>query len=281
MSVAKVPYHLTEFVKLHRQVEGVIQHVGLDTWDLAPDRRLRPMGSGRVPDGGGREGRLPAPGHPGPRRVGRCASGAPDERPRSVELAGRAAKSALSSSFANSGYTQRRTVSRVVSGSGPAPTFFVEGDGRRDGSGDTGQACDRRGRPGARGGGVPPRVRSPGPPRGGGPRRGRRPGHHRRSVREGVAAPRSGGLRSRTVRARGVLAGDRADPADPGGVPAPRWRHGAVEDDHPDRRQDGRSWARWSPPTTTASRSPPTMQSCVFGSPTSHRRGPSSTGTRN
>ena len=34
MSVAKVPYHLTEFVKLHPQVEGVIQHVGLATWDL-------------------------------------------------------------------------------------------------------------------------------------------------------------------------------------------------------------------------------------------------------
>jgi hypothetical protein len=34
MSAAQVPYHLTEFVKLHRQVEGVIQHVGLDTWDL-------------------------------------------------------------------------------------------------------------------------------------------------------------------------------------------------------------------------------------------------------
>jgi hypothetical protein len=29
-----VPYHLTEFVKLHRQVEGVMQHVGLGTWDL-------------------------------------------------------------------------------------------------------------------------------------------------------------------------------------------------------------------------------------------------------
>lgn len=29
-----MPYHLTEFVKLHRQVEGVIQHVGLATWDL-------------------------------------------------------------------------------------------------------------------------------------------------------------------------------------------------------------------------------------------------------
>jgi hypothetical protein len=34
MGRAKVPYHLAEFVKLHRQVEGVIQHVGLDTWDL-------------------------------------------------------------------------------------------------------------------------------------------------------------------------------------------------------------------------------------------------------
>ncbi len=34
MSGSKVPYHLTEFVKLHRQVEGVIQHVGLATWDL-------------------------------------------------------------------------------------------------------------------------------------------------------------------------------------------------------------------------------------------------------
>lgn len=31
---ATVPYHLLEFVKLHRQVEGVIQHVGLQTWDL-------------------------------------------------------------------------------------------------------------------------------------------------------------------------------------------------------------------------------------------------------
>jgi len=28
------PYHLSEFVKLHQQVEGVIQHVGLATWDL-------------------------------------------------------------------------------------------------------------------------------------------------------------------------------------------------------------------------------------------------------
>lgn len=34
MSDAKVPYHLSEFVKLHEQVEGVIQHVGLATWDL-------------------------------------------------------------------------------------------------------------------------------------------------------------------------------------------------------------------------------------------------------
>ena len=34
MSAAKVPYHLTEFVKLHRQVEGVMQHVGLANWDL-------------------------------------------------------------------------------------------------------------------------------------------------------------------------------------------------------------------------------------------------------
>jgi hypothetical protein len=34
VSGARVPYHLAEFVKLHRQVEGVIQHVGLQTWDL-------------------------------------------------------------------------------------------------------------------------------------------------------------------------------------------------------------------------------------------------------
>jgi hypothetical protein len=34
MRAAKVPYHLIEFVKLHRQVEGVVQHVGRDTWDL-------------------------------------------------------------------------------------------------------------------------------------------------------------------------------------------------------------------------------------------------------
>ena len=34
MSGAKVPFHLSEFVKLHSQVEGVIQHVGLATWDL-------------------------------------------------------------------------------------------------------------------------------------------------------------------------------------------------------------------------------------------------------
>jgi hypothetical protein len=34
VSGATVPYHLSEFVKLHRQVEGVIQHVGLQTWDL-------------------------------------------------------------------------------------------------------------------------------------------------------------------------------------------------------------------------------------------------------
>jgi len=34
MRSAKVPYHLAEFVKLHRQVEAVIQHVGHDTWDL-------------------------------------------------------------------------------------------------------------------------------------------------------------------------------------------------------------------------------------------------------
>jgi len=34
MRAAKVPYHLAEFVKLHRQVEAVIQHVGRDTWDL-------------------------------------------------------------------------------------------------------------------------------------------------------------------------------------------------------------------------------------------------------
>ena len=34
MSGAKVPYHLGEFVKLHPQVEGVIQHVGRETWDL-------------------------------------------------------------------------------------------------------------------------------------------------------------------------------------------------------------------------------------------------------
>jgi hypothetical protein len=31
---SRVPYHLVEFVKLHPQVEGVIQHVGLQTWDL-------------------------------------------------------------------------------------------------------------------------------------------------------------------------------------------------------------------------------------------------------
>ena len=34
MSRAKVPYHLSQFVKLHRQVEAVVQHVGRDTWDL-------------------------------------------------------------------------------------------------------------------------------------------------------------------------------------------------------------------------------------------------------
>jgi hypothetical protein len=31
---SKIPYHLVEFVKLHAQVEGVVQHVGLQTWDL-------------------------------------------------------------------------------------------------------------------------------------------------------------------------------------------------------------------------------------------------------
>ena len=34
MSGGRVPNHLAEFVKLHPQVEGVIQHVGLQTWDL-------------------------------------------------------------------------------------------------------------------------------------------------------------------------------------------------------------------------------------------------------
>jgi hypothetical protein len=34
VSGARVPYHLREFVKLHPQVEGVIQHVGRETWDL-------------------------------------------------------------------------------------------------------------------------------------------------------------------------------------------------------------------------------------------------------
>lgn len=34
MGGGKVPYHLAEFAKLHPQVEGVIQHVGLRTWDL-------------------------------------------------------------------------------------------------------------------------------------------------------------------------------------------------------------------------------------------------------
>jgi hypothetical protein len=32
--VARIPHHLREFVKLGEQVEGVIQHVGLRTWDL-------------------------------------------------------------------------------------------------------------------------------------------------------------------------------------------------------------------------------------------------------
>jgi hypothetical protein len=34
MSPAAVPWHLREFVKLRPEVEGVLQHVGLDTWDL-------------------------------------------------------------------------------------------------------------------------------------------------------------------------------------------------------------------------------------------------------
>jgi hypothetical protein len=34
MPTAKVPYHLVGFVKLHPQVEAVIQHVGRATWDL-------------------------------------------------------------------------------------------------------------------------------------------------------------------------------------------------------------------------------------------------------
>ncbi len=34
MSGVKVPYHLREFVKLHPQVEAVVQHVGRATWDL-------------------------------------------------------------------------------------------------------------------------------------------------------------------------------------------------------------------------------------------------------
>jgi hypothetical protein len=34
MAGVKVSYHLAEFVKLHPQVEGVIQHVGVATWDL-------------------------------------------------------------------------------------------------------------------------------------------------------------------------------------------------------------------------------------------------------
>jgi hypothetical protein len=34
MADPRVPFHLSEFVKLHPQVEGVIQHVGLATWDL-------------------------------------------------------------------------------------------------------------------------------------------------------------------------------------------------------------------------------------------------------
>jgi hypothetical protein len=34
VSARRIPNHLAEFVKLHRQVEGVIQHVGLQTWDL-------------------------------------------------------------------------------------------------------------------------------------------------------------------------------------------------------------------------------------------------------
>ncbi|HEY7400446.1 MAG TPA: hypothetical protein VH989_06070 [Actinomycetota bacterium] len=32
--MAGVPSRLREFVKLHRQVEAIVQHVGLATWDL-------------------------------------------------------------------------------------------------------------------------------------------------------------------------------------------------------------------------------------------------------
>ncbi len=34
MRAPRVPAHISEFVKLHRQVEGVIQHAGLANWDL-------------------------------------------------------------------------------------------------------------------------------------------------------------------------------------------------------------------------------------------------------
>ena len=30
----RIPYHLVDFATLHPQVEGVIQHVGRETWDL-------------------------------------------------------------------------------------------------------------------------------------------------------------------------------------------------------------------------------------------------------
>lgn len=32
--MSAVPYHLRGFVKLHPQVEAVVQHVGRETWDL-------------------------------------------------------------------------------------------------------------------------------------------------------------------------------------------------------------------------------------------------------
>ena len=70
MSGGRVPNHLAEFVKLHPQVEGVIQHVGLQTWDLLLVDVDRPVGARRVPDGGCRAGGLSRPAHPVLTRAG-------------------------------------------------------------------------------------------------------------------------------------------------------------------------------------------------------------------
>ena len=85
MPSKRAPNHLRDFVKIAEEVEGVIQHVGRETWDLVLIDVNGRWVRDEFPTEDAAEAACRETWRADAPRMGRREDGSPDERPRPLE----------------------------------------------------------------------------------------------------------------------------------------------------------------------------------------------------